>query len=154
MVGKRGREPWSSCSSLSPLNGDCMREIKKHSNHLECYCSRTMHTLACKYTHYLTLVTLCVQGLLCARHNCLLTTHIGVQGLLCTPQLFINNTSTQQHKHIILSLSWGLPNMNQDLWLARPIANQGKNPERTLKLFRKNSGKTHYHEHSSITSHS
>ena len=24
--------------------------------------------------------------------------------------------------------------MNQDLWLARPIANQGKNPERTLSL--------------------
>ena len=82
-----------------------------------------MHTLACKYTHYLTLVTLCVQG------------------LLCTPQLFINNThkhTTQTHH---TSLSWGLPNMNQDLWLARPIANQGKNPERTLSFLEKTLGK-------------
>ena len=56
----------------------------------------------------------------CARHNCLLTTHIGT-------------------RHT--SLSWGLPNMHQDLWLARPIANQGKKPERTLSFLEKTLGK-------------
>ena len=31
--------------------------------------------------------------------------------------------------------------MHQDLWLARPIANQGKHPERTLSFLEKTLGK-------------